>query len=576
MPRAGGLDLIDRLARGRAAYLAVALIALAAALPGVFRAPPLDRDESRYAQATVQMLDTRDFVRIAFQDEPRNKKPIGIYWLQAASVSLLSSPDARAIWAYRLPSVLGAMVAAAACFWGGAGLIGRRAAFVGAALLAATVLLSTEAMIAKTDAALCGATALGLAALARLYAGGPARPLALVFWAAMAVGVLIKGPVEPLVAGLSLLCLGLWERRAAWMRPLLWPSGPLLAAAIAAPWFVAIGLATHGDFFAQAVGGDMGRKLAGGDEGHSGWPGYHLLLLPLLAFPVAAALPGGLALAWRALRAPADTPENSGLRFLIAWTAPAWFFFELLPTKLPHYTLPTYPALALLAGAGLAALFERPKLGVRVAGAALFLIAAAALTAGCAFLSTLAPGDAAAAARRATQTAMVIGLLMIACTLAFAFARTLTQALTAALAAALIFAFTAKEQLLPEARQWQVSQEVSDMLARGGLHPRLSPAAGPLTAVGYAEPSLVFLTRTDTRLAEAAEAAARAAAGQAMLVEGRQEPRLADALAARGLAFAPVGEPVEGFDYSDGERVALQAGRIVSARAAGTARSAPP
>ena len=91
-----------------------ALIAFLAGLPGIFAMPPLDRDESRFAQATAQMLETGDFVVINYQDQPRFKKPVGIHWMQATSVSLLSSPEAREIWAYRIPSLLGAMLAAAA------------------------------------------------------------------------------------------------------------------------------------------------------------------------------------------------------------------------------------------------------------------------------------------------------------------------------------------------------------------------------------------------------------------------------------------------------------------------------
>lgn len=43
----------------------------------------LDREKVRFAQATRQMIKTRGFLRIRFQNEPRNKKPAGIYWLQA-------------------------------------------------------------------------------------------------------------------------------------------------------------------------------------------------------------------------------------------------------------------------------------------------------------------------------------------------------------------------------------------------------------------------------------------------------------------------------------------------------------
>ena len=59
-----------------------------AALPALFALPPLDRDESRFAQATAQMLETGDFINIRYQGEPRDKKPVGIHWLQAVSVSV--------------------------------------------------------------------------------------------------------------------------------------------------------------------------------------------------------------------------------------------------------------------------------------------------------------------------------------------------------------------------------------------------------------------------------------------------------------------------------------------------------
>ncbi|MAC39001.1 MAG: 4-amino-4-deoxy-L-arabinose transferase, partial [Oceanicaulis sp.] len=99
------------LSRGLRACFIIAAIAAAAALAGIFTLPPLDRDESRFAQATAQMLESGNLVEINFQDEERNKKPVGIHWLQAASVAALSSAEAREIWAYRIPSMFGAMLA---------------------------------------------------------------------------------------------------------------------------------------------------------------------------------------------------------------------------------------------------------------------------------------------------------------------------------------------------------------------------------------------------------------------------------------------------------------------------------
>src|SRR6185312_6623840 len=195
---------LARLSRGWRGPALAALVAFLAGLPGLIAVPPLDRDESRFAQATAQMLESRDFTVIRYQEEERFKKPVGIHWLQAASVSLFSNPEDRQIWAYRIPSLLGAMLAAAACAWGAAGFFGAPAGLLAGAMLGTTFLLSTEALIAKTDAMLCGATTLALAALGRLYAEAHGGPIAgkrawLFFWIGMAAATLDKGPVGPMV-----------------------------------------------------------------------------------------------------------------------------------------------------------------------------------------------------------------------------------------------------------------------------------------------------------------------------------------------------------------------------------------
>ncbi|MEO1725133.1 MAG: hypothetical protein AAFR84_22395, partial [Pseudomonadota bacterium] len=65
--------------------LIAGLVALATALTGTATLPVTDRDEGRFVQATKQMMESGDYVDIRFQDAPRWKKPIGIYWLQAGS-----------------------------------------------------------------------------------------------------------------------------------------------------------------------------------------------------------------------------------------------------------------------------------------------------------------------------------------------------------------------------------------------------------------------------------------------------------------------------------------------------------
>src|SRR5579864_9422298 len=148
-------------------YALLAALCLLLYLPGIAAIPPLDRDEARFAQATRQMLETGDFLRIRFQDEARNKKPAGIYWLQAAAVSAFSTPSATAIWPYRLPSLLGGTAAVMLTFGLGAALFGggaepngqqhRRIAGIAAVLVGSALGIVAEVHIAKTDAALLAA-----------------------------------------------------------------------------------------------------------------------------------------------------------------------------------------------------------------------------------------------------------------------------------------------------------------------------------------------------------------------------------------------------------------------------------
>jgi 4-amino-4-deoxy-L-arabinose transferase-like glycosyltransferase len=330
--------LLDRGGAGWRAPLLAAVLVLIAALPGVLAVPPLDRDESRFAEASAQMLESGDFVSIQFQATPRFKKPVGIYWLQAAAVKTLSQVEDRAIWTYRVPSLLGAMLAAAACAWGAGAFLRPGSALVAGALMASCFMLSTEASIAATDGALCGTTTLAMGALGRLYLaerGGPpagrrTRPL---FWSALALAILIKGPIAPMVVALTLAALCLWERRIAWVGRLGWGWGLIVLAAVLGPWALAITVATDGAFWGAAVGSDLAPKLAGEAEGHGAPPGYYLLLAPVLLFPATLLLPAGMVAGWRARSEPA-------VRFALCWLIPSWLVFEAAPTKLVHSTLP--------------------------------------------------------------------------------------------------------------------------------------------------------------------------------------------------------------------------------------------
>ncbi|WP_421934225.1 ArnT family glycosyltransferase [Phenylobacterium sp.] len=540
---------IERWSRGWRGPALAALIALLAGLPGVFAVPPLDRDESRFAQATAQMLETGDFVVIRFQDEPRFKKPVGIYWLQAGSVALLSQAEARDIWAYRIPSLLGAMLAAAACAWGAAAFFGGPTGLLAGGALASTFLLSSEAFIAKTDAVLCGTTTLAVAALARLYGARQGtnhagRLTRLLFWAGLSAAVLVKGPVGLMVVALIAVTLWIWDRKAPWMRDMGWSWGLILFAAIIGPWAWAVTVATDGGFWSAALVGDLAPKLAGGQESHGALPGYHTLATPLLFFPVTLLLPAALVHGWRNRAEP-------GVRFALAWLIPAFLVFELTPTKLVHYTLPTYGALAWLAAAAL-----RQPLGSRVrwTGAALSALVGVLLAGGVGYLMG-EYGD-----RSDIPMALIAGALMAAAGLAGAYmllkGRAGTALVTAgALGIAAHAALAAG--LAPRLEPLWLSQRTEQALAQARLLPRQGIAPAPVAVAGYAEPSLVFALGTPTDLGGPDQAAEALADNRPAVVEGREQKAFEAALKARGLKPREIGE-VRGLDYSNGDETSLR------------------
>lgn len=534
---------LDSLTRAWRGPLFAALIALIAGLPGLIAVPALDRDESLFAQATVQMLETGDFVSINYQDHPREKKPVAINWLQAASVKAVSSLEARQIWAYRMPSILGAMLAAAALAWGAARFWGPGTGLIAGAILGSSLLLSTEAGIGKTDALLCGATTLAMAAFARLYAGAaedgslPGWRTRTLFWLGLALSVLDKGPLGPMVVVLAGLMLWAWDRKAPWARNLGWGWGLIAVAAIVGPWAVAITVKTDGGFWTGAIGGDLAPKLASGDNGHGAPPGFHSLLALLLVFPATALLPAALVLGWKAR-------AEAGVRFAVAWLVPTWLVFELLPTKLPHYPLPAYGALACLAAVAIGRPIDRWSGWI---GAGLSLLAGIAVAALAGVVEARYGGPGSLGWCLATEVlAIAAGFAGLVAVLSHRPRAALATALGLGVAAHASLAF-----LAPRLQTLWLSNHVVAALDAARLNPRAGLIPGPVTVVGYAEPSLVFQLGTETDFGDVGDGADAIAEGRPAVVEKRQDAAFQRELADDKLSATPVAT-ASGLDYSTG------------------------
>lgn len=551
------------LTRGLRPYLILSLLCVGLYVPGIASMPVMDRDEARFAQATRQMLETGDYVFIRFQDEPRNKKPVGIHWLQAASVDVFSDPDSDAIWPYRLPSALGATLAVLLTFFYGARLFDRPTGLIGGAILAASLLLTVEAHLAKTDAMLLACVVAMAGTAGRFYAGArggspPAPWESLVFWIALGAGTLIKGPLMPTLAVLILGTFVVMDRSVRPVLTLRPALGMIVTAAIVAPWAVAVSQGGDGDgsggsFFVEAFRGDILPKLIGGHESHGAPPGTYLLLVGATFWPGALFL-------WPAVLRVVRQRAEPGLAVLFAWIVPVWLLFELIPTKLPHYVMPTYPALALAVASLLLAVREPAQAWLWSRWMRIWYGVMALVTLALAALPVAAPlviGDpvphAAYIAAFAALAACVLGGYQL-------WHRRALNALAAPILLAIPIYGTIIMAVMPQLSSLWVARSVDRVLDTLPV-----AANAPIAAAGFHEPSLVFRRGTRTNLTDAAGAAAhlsqtpRAAAVIADDCPPGEPPRLENRKtfleAARGQAAPAI--TFEGLNYSRGDRLCI-------------------
>jgi len=541
-----GARLLDA-ATASHARVAAFLVAMSLVffLPGFFNIAPVDRDEARFAQATKQMIESGDYVDIRFQDEVRYKKPVGIYWLQAAAVragGALGVPEAHTtIWLYRVPSLIGALGAVLLTYWTALAFVSRRSACVAALMLAASIMLGIEARLAKTDAVLLASVVAAMAVMARAYldgdnVAGPGWMLPGVFWTAVAAGVLVKGPLVVMVVALAAVSLVVVDRSGRWLLRLRPLPGVLWLLLLVLPWFIAIIRRAGDAFFVDSIGGDLMSKLSGGSEGHWAPPLSYLVLFWLTFWPAAPLA---------ALAAPAVWQQRgvAGVRFLLAWLVPAWIIFELVPTKLPHYVLPLYPAVAIL----IAWAIERQALSTKrwivritvhwpIIAAVLTIVAIVAVVALRHQLGLLAWPFAAGA--------MIFGF----------FAWRLfdedgaERSFLRAAVAAQFLSIAVFGAVMPLLHPLFPAAALAEVVAPRCAQPRYAGA-------GYHEPSLVFLFGTATVLTDGAGAADFLGEGgcRFALVDARQERGFARRAEAIGLRYAS-GPRVEAINYNEGGR----------------------
>ena len=314
--------------------LLVAALGLTLNLAGNGRASLWDRDEPRFAGCTREM---RDWILPTFNGEPRYHKPILIYWLMRAGFALGGDNPFGA----RLVSSIAGAGTCLLVLGMGRRMFGPRIGLMAALMYATAPLVVVESKLATTDATL---TFFLLAAQFLLWElnKGPSRLLSSLFWVVLGLATLTKGPIGPLlIASSGLLCWWLGGPTESF-RNLGVKRGLLCFALVTAPWYIAVGVFSHGDFYRYAIGKQLGERVMTQMEEHGGFPGYYLVTSLVTFHPWSALLPAAFYVAWK------RRSERKDLAFLLGWAIGPLILLECIRTKLVHYYLPAFPACALL------------------------------------------------------------------------------------------------------------------------------------------------------------------------------------------------------------------------------------
>ena len=314
LPPCGRTEVVshDRRSR-RSAWIEpifLVLLALGLNLAGNRGTGLWDRDEPRYAVSVREMREKGDWIFPSFNGEPRYHKPILIYWLMGLTTAVAGDNPFGA----RLVSGLAGAATAVGVWWLGRRIFGPRGGLISALMFATAPIVVAESKLATTDATLM-LWLLGCQESLWVLSRRPSRPAAAMFWILLSLAILTKGPIGPAMIVVSTL-LGWWW---GWPVPsrdrLQWQWGLPGLIVLTCPWFLAVSIASHGEFLRFAVGKQIVHRLATDMEAHGGFPGYYPIVSTLVFYPwsalVPAAIVGRLGAAVRRIRTSASCSGGS-------------------------------------------------------------------------------------------------------------------------------------------------------------------------------------------------------------------------------------------------------------------------
>ncbi len=344
--------------------LLITAVCLLTFFAGLGRSAIGDSDEAFYAESAREMIESGDWLTPHYNYEYRFQKPILFYWLVAATYSVAGMSEAAA----RFPSALAGLGLALLTYFAGRRWFGNRTGLIAGIIVATNFGYFTIARSALPDLPLAFFIALAtwtlIEGVIEYDADTPERRREQRVWlllaaAAMALGVLTKGPVGVALPIMVLIPLALIRRRpwkpssAGWFgvpwSTFLWAAAAFLA--IATPWFAAMTI-HHGDAYLHRF--FVGENLERFATDRYNEPRSYGFYVPIVLGGLAPWTP--FVFLW--VRGAIDVLKRQRKLSMREWQTILWaavplIFYTLSIGKQPRYILPVLPALALLAARSL-------------------------------------------------------------------------------------------------------------------------------------------------------------------------------------------------------------------------------
>lgn len=457
-----------------------------------------DRDEPRFARAAVEMMRSGDYLVPTFNGELRPDKPVLIYWLMVAGMHVFGVTELGV----RFCSSIGIVAAGVLTFAIGRRLFDARIGLWAMAILLTSILTIYIGSAAMTDGVLLALITLAMYVFVEIVQTRMQLRHAAMLSIAMGLALLTKGPVGLAIPVLSILASAWLGRRSFRLGRRLggrfwwgFAAAVIIAIGMFIAWAIPANARTGGQYLEQGLGRHVLQRMAAPMEGHGGKGilGYVAMIPLYVPFLIAGFWPWTLQLPAALIAMKGGRIGDGASRAVLwGWTIPTFVLMSFVATKLPHYILPIYPALAIACAAMMSAwargeLTDKDRDWLRAGswffgavgiGAALGLIAWAIFGVG-----MHGPGIAG-------WRVMLFGVGLLGITIWIVRAQAKEQVIAASkvmLVAVPLLLVLATQTVLPAIeRELKISPELA-----AAIHARVGDDV-PIYMTGYREPSLVF------------------------------------------------------------------------------------